>query len=247
MGFLNKKKSKAKFKLELDEQRKTLHENLRVSAAEQYKKIRTNLDFALLGAEGCSVVGITSSVRGEGKSTTAINLSYVFAEKGSKVLLIDADLRLPSVAQKIKMDNSPGLSDLLRGNTTEFPPIQSRVLDNWFVLPAGEIPPNPSELLGSPRMEKILNGLKERFDYIFMDLPPVTVVSDALIVSPLITGAVVVVREEYTEKNELDWCFRQLYLAETKVLGCIMNDAKLGSEDAFKEKSRERRRFGKRD
>ena len=93
-------------------------------------------------------------------------------------------------------------------------------------MPAGEIPPNPSELLGSHRMEKLLIALREQFDYIIIDLPPVNIVSDALSVSPLISGMVVVVREEYTEKKELTRCMRQLSLSSVNVLGCVLNEAK---------------------
>lgn len=212
----------------LDEKSK-LHKNLEFTAKEQYKLIRTNLDFTLPEDEKCPVIGITSSVRGEGKSTTSINLSYAIAEKGSKVLLIDADLRLPSVAKKLEIDSSPGLTDLLRGKGAQISEFQSHLLSNWFVLPSGDIPPNPSELLGSVRMENILNQLRNIFDYIIIDLPPVNIVSDAISISHLITGMIVVIREEYTSKKELDLCVRQLNLSSVNVLGCIINDAKTES------------------
>ena len=106
------------------------------------------------------------------------------------------------------------------------PDFRSALLDNWFILPSGDIPPNPSELLGSRRMEYILNSLRESFDYIIIDLPPVNIVSDALSIASLITGMVVVVREDYTEKKELERCFRQLQLSNVNVLGCILNESK---------------------
>ena len=99
---------------------------------------------------------------------------------------------------------------------------------NWCILPSGDIPPNPSELLGSRRMEKLLDQLREIFDYIIIDLPPVNLVSDAVSISGLISGMIVVIREEYTEKKELERCFRQLKLSNVKVLGCVMNEAKSG-------------------
>lgn len=206
---------------------KILHENMPSKASEQYKRIRENIEFVLCNDEKNHAIGVTSSMRGEGKSITSINLSYVFAQKGYKVLLIDADLRLPSVAKKMEIDNSPGLSEMLKnGEECQIKP-KAYLLDNLFILPAGEIPPNPSELLGSERMRELLIKLKGEYDYIFIDLPPVNVVSDAISVSSSISGAVVVVREEYTEKNELEYCFRQLELSEIKVLGCIINDAKM--------------------
>lgn len=206
----------------------TLHKNLEFTALEQYKLIRANLDFTLPENEKCPIIGVTSSMRGEGKSTTAVNLAYVFAEKGSKVLLIDGDLRIPSIAKKLQISSTPGLADLLRGKGKEFFGLQNFLLENWFVLPSGDIPPNPSELLGSSRMENVLNQLREIFDYIIVDLPPVNLVSDAVSISKLISGMIVVIREEYTEKKELEKCFRQLKLSNVNVLGCVMNEAKSG-------------------
>ena len=205
---------------------KTLHTHLEFTAIEQYKLVRANLDFTLPEGEKCPVIGVTSPMKGEGKSTTSVNLSYVFAEKGRKVLLIDADLRRPSIAKKLDIENSPGLADLLRGSDVQLSQFKSHMLDNWFILPAGDVPPNPSELLGSSRMKNLLNQLREIFDYIIIDLPPVNIVSDAISISRLITGMIVVIREEHTDKRELDRCFRQLKLSNVNVLGCVMNQAK---------------------
>ena len=227
MGLYSKKRRHKTF-MSGNTDRKTLHRNLEFTATEQYKLIRTNLDFTLPENEKCPVIGVTSSMRGEGKSTTAVNLSYVFAEKGSKVLLIDADLRIPSIAKKLDIDSAPGLADLLKGKGAHIEEFQSYLLPNWCILPSGDIPPNPSELLGSSRMEKLLNQLRSLFDYIIIDLPPVNLVSDAVSISSLISGMIVVIREEYTEKKELERCFRQLKLSNVNVLGCVMNEAKSG-------------------
>ena len=208
------------------ESERTLHKNLKFTAAEQYKLLRANLYFTVPQGEKCSVLGVTSSIRGEGKSTTAVNLSYVLAENGKKVLLIDGDLRIPSIAKKMGIENNSGLTNLLMGQGAQLSEYRSEILPNWYILPSGEIPPNPSELLGSTRMEAILKEFKEKFDYIVIDLPPVNIVSDALSISGLITGMVVVIREEYTEKKELERCFRQLELSNVKVLGCVMNESK---------------------
>lgn len=224
MGLLNGKKTDVVFSEK--DMKKTLHKNLEFTAVEQYKILRTNLDFTLPEDVKCPIIGVTSSMRGEGKSTTAVNLSYVLAEKGNPVLLIDGDLRIPSIAKKMNIDPSPGLTDLLMGHGAHMPDFQSALLKNWYILPSGDIPPNPSELLGSRRMEYILNSLRESFDYIVIDLPPVNIVSDALSIASLITGLVVVVREDYTEKKELERCFRQLQLSNVNVLGCILNESK---------------------
>lgn len=229
MGLFEKKRKHSQFASNASDVAKTLHKNLEFTATEQYKLIRANLDFTLPEDEKCPVIGVTSSMRGEGKSTTAVNLSYVFAEKGSKVLLMDADLRIPSIAKKLNVESSPGLADLLRGKGAQISEFQSHLLSNWFVLPSGDIPPNPSELLGSKRMGKVLAQLREMFDYIIIDLPPVNIVSDAVSISSLISGMIVVIREEYTEKKELERCFRQLKLSNVNILGCVMNEAKSGS------------------
>ncbi len=225
MALMGKKHRNKRF-ASVNETKKTLHKNLDFTATEQYKLIRANLDFTTPVEEKCPVIGVTSSMRNEGKSTTAINLSYVFAEKGSKVLLIDGDLRIPSIAKKLNIESSPGLADLLRGKGAQISEFQSHLLSNWFVLPSGDIPPNPSELLGSQRMENILDRLREIFDYIIIDLPPVNIVSDAISISGLISGMIVVIREEYTEKKALERCFRQLKLSNVNVLGCVMNQVK---------------------
>ena len=209
---------------------KTLHKNLEFTATEQYKILRANLSFTIPENVKCPIIGVTSSIRGEGKSTTAVNLSYVLAENGKKVLLIDGDLRIPSIAKKMGIESTPGLTNLLmRFESRQLVSFQSSILENWYIIPAGNIPPNPSELLGSAKMEKLLENLSEEFDYIIIDLPPVNIVSDALAISRYITGMILVVREEYTEKKEFEACSRQLELSNVKVLGCVMNGAKTGS------------------
>lgn len=207
---------------------KTLHRNLDFTAKEQYKLLRTNLSFTLPEDEKCPVIGITSSMRGEGKSTTSVNLSYVLAESGKRVLLIDADLRIPSIAKKMRIDRSPGLTDLLKGGASALAEHRFQSFNNWYILPSGDLPPNPSELLASSRMEKLLENLREIFDYIIIDLPPVNLVSDALAVSKYISGIIVVIREEYTEKKELENCVRHLKLSNVNVLGCVMNETSVG-------------------
>ena len=208
---------------------KTLHRNLEFTAREQYKLLRTNLSFTLPENEICPVLGVTSSMRGEGKSTTAINLAYVLAESGKKVLLIDGDLRIPSIAKKLKMKKTDGLTDLLMSNSLEYiREFDFQHYNNWYIITSGDLPPNPSELLGSSRMGKLLASLKEIFDFIIIDLPPVNLVSDALAISKYVSGMILVVREGHTEKAEFDSCVRQLELSNVNVLGCVMNESNSG-------------------
>ncbi len=221
MGLL--KNSKTPF--QVNNNPKTLHKNLEFTASEQYRLLRTNINFTLPDDVTCPVIGVTSSTRGEGKSTTAVNLSYVLAEMGSRVLLIDGDLRIPSVAKKLEIDTKQGLTDILLGATMDIESWKSDILPNWYILPAGNIPPNPSELLGSRRMERRINTLKESFDYIIIDLPPVNLVSDAVSITNILTGLIVVVRCNYASKKEVEQCFRQLKLSHINVLGCVLNDS----------------------
>ena len=146
---------------ELRQQKTMLCDGLSFAAAEAYKLLRTNLLFSLPD-KPCRIIGVTSSVRGEGKSTTSVNLAFTFAQTGKRVLLIDADMRLPSIATKLDMHGTPGLSNLLAGLNSERHCIRkSENFDNWFILPAGDIPPNPSELLGSERMHSMLERYSE--------------------------------------------------------------------------------------
>lgn len=200
-----------------------LHKKLSFAATEAYKLLRTNLMFALPDEGKCRVIGVTSSLRGEGKSTTAINLSYALSETGKRVLLIDADLRLPSIAKKLDIDRSPGLSNVLVGITEARKTVKnSGVLDNWNILTAGDIPPNPTELLGSAQMKEFIDSIKGEYDFIIVDLPPVNIVSDSLAASPVLDGIIVVVRENYSTRSALNSCTRSLSLSKVKILGFVM-------------------------
>ena len=219
-------------KTQSDAQReKTLHKNLSFTAAEAYKLLRTNIQFLLPGEDEakCKIIGVISSIYGEGKSTTSINLSYVLAEAGKRVLLIDGDMRLPSVANNMQLENAPGLSNTLvsSGNKDNRAIVRkSELFDNWYIMTAGDIPPNPSELLGSNRMRSLLTVLSQQFDYIIVDLPPVNMVSDALTISPMLDGLLLVVREDYITRKEVSACVHQLNIAGAKVLGVVMNCVK---------------------
>ncbi len=209
-------------------QQSMIGENLSFAASEAYKLLRTNLQFAV-SAEHCQIIGITSSVRGEGKSTTSANLAYTFAQAGKEVLLIDADMRLPSISTKLSILGTPGLSNLLAGMKGEKECIQtSRNFDNWYILPAGDIPPNPSELLGSDRMKALLARFSKNLDVIILDLPPVNIVADALVVSQWTDGLIVVVRQNYSERSALDACMYQIRNVNAKFLGFVMTDAEDG-------------------
>ena len=211
------------------QQQGLLCENLSFAASESYKLLRTNLLFALPNKD-CRILGVTSSVRGEGKSTTSVNLAYTFAQTGKRVLLIDADMRLPSVATKLDIHGAPGLSNLLAGLNSERSCLrQSSQAENWYILPAGDIPPNPSELLGSERMHALLTRYAEVFDYIILDLPPVNIVVDALVISKWTDGLIVVVRQNYSDRRALDSCMYQVQKLDAKLLGYVMTAANVSA------------------
>ena len=209
-------------------QKGQLCENLSFAAAEAYKLLRTNLQFSM-PEKNCHIIGVTSSVRGEGKSTTSVNLAYTFAQAGKRVLLIDGDMRLPSVAAKLELKSAPGLSNLIAGLRSEGHCMrQSAQLENWYIIPAGDIPPNPSELLGSERMHALLQHYEEIFDVIILDLPPINIVSDALVISKWTDGLIGVVRQNYTDRRALSDCMYQVRKLGSHFLGFVMTDAAVG-------------------
>ena len=168
--FKLKKKSSSD---SLSEQKRVLCNNLNFAAAEAYKLLRTNLMFSL-PEQKCHVIGISSAVRNEGKSTTSINLSYTLAETGKRVLLIEADMRLPHFAKRLDLKALPGLSNLLIGHSDENSVLQnSGFFDNWKIITAGDVPPNPSELLSGASFKSLIEAARKSFDIVVIDTPPI--------------------------------------------------------------------------
>ena len=205
---------------------KAMGKNLSFGASEAYKLLRINLAFSMADADQCRVIGVTSAQRGEGKSTTSINLAYTLAQSGKRILLLEADMRIPVLESVFHLKKAPGLSQVLAGMT----PLQETIyevpmLQNVSILPAGEIPPNPSELLSSKKMEAILKALTSVFEYIIIDLPPVNAVSDSLAVSRLLSGMVMVVRQDYCDQQALAEAMQHMELLDVKVLGFVFNCA----------------------
>ena len=202
------------------------------TAAEAFKLLRTKLQFSFADEGASRVVGISSALTGEGKSLSAANLAYSTAQLGKKVLLIDCDMRRPSLAEKLPIKKAPGLSEYLAGQIqgTELIQICSlKETDRQFhVVSAGRIPPNPMELLSSVRMEKLIALLRESYDYIILDLPPVGEVGDALAAAKLTDGMLVVARQNYCDKIALNSAIRQLEFVDAKILGIVINYASEG-------------------
>ncbi len=196
--------------------------NLDFAATEAYKLLRTNLVFSFSDEGEGRVIGITSSIQNEGKSVTACNTAYALAEMGKKVLLLEADLRKPTIAAKLGLARSLGLTNALVSSVDLEDIIQcSDLIDSMDVITSGDIPPNPSELLSSNRMAQVMAQLKKKYDYIVVDLPPVTVVSDALAISKNLDGVVIVVRGGVSEKKILSEAMRQLKMVNVRILGFV--------------------------
>lgn len=209
----------------VNEEDALIGEQMNFAVSEAYKLLRTNLLFSLPDEQKCRIIGVTSSLRGEGKSTTSINLAYTLAETGKKVLLMELDLRLPTIAKRLKLFKKPGVSNLLVGMANGAEVLQrSDLKSNLYVITSGDIPPNPSELLGSKQLATAVNAFAEVFDYIIFDLPPVNAVSDALVVSKLTDGMIMVVRRDYNDQRELAEAMRQLKFSDTKLLGFVMTE-----------------------
>ncbi len=223
-GNRNKIDKKQKQKeLLLAEEKKIIGKNLSFAAAEAYKLLRANILFALPDEQKCRIIGITSSCSGEGKSTTALNLAYMLAEAGQRVLLMEADMRLPTIARRLEIKSEPGLSNLLAGLCSSMEAVQeSKIQEKLKIVASGSIPPNPSELLGMDRMRSAVEELSGEFDFILLDLPPVTAVSDALVISKLTHGMIMVVRQNYANRSSLADAMRQLQYTDVKMLGFVM-------------------------
>ena len=201
------------------------------AAQEAYKRLRTNILFSFSAEDNdseCHVIGITSPDPANGKSTVAINLSYVLAEAGSRVVLIDGDMRKPALHEKLELNQTPGLSNLVSGvNPGQ---VAQRFTDNdvsFMVVTAGDIPPNPSELLQSDKMKALLEGLRTKTNFIIIDLPPVSAVTDAQAISKLADGMILVLRSGHCDADMVAATLRQFELSKAKVLGFVLNGAEL--------------------
>ena len=176
--------------------------------------------------------GVLRISRMEGKSVSAANLAFSLSQLGKRVVLIDCDMRRPTVAEKLNLKKAPGLSDFLTGQTKTdqlFQPCGIKGDENaFYVITAGHNPPNPIELLSSARMAKMLNGLRKMFEYIILDLPPVGEVSDALAVARETDGVLLVVRQDRCNHVVLNDTVRQFEYVDAKILGVVYNGIKEG-------------------
>lgn len=209
-----------------NEEQYVFGKELGFEAAEAYRLLRTNILFALPDKQKCRIIGITSASGGEGKSTTALNLSYMLAEAGERVLLIEGDMRMPSISRQLKLETSPGLSNVLDGLSE----VQEVLQESGFhsqlqIVSSGSIPPNPSELLGTKAVSILIESLAKNYDFIVLDLPPVTEVADALVASRLTDGMIIVVRQNYANRRDVADAVQQFSYVNARILGFVMTHA----------------------
>lgn len=192
------------------------------SRSESFRALRTNLAFVGT-AERSRTIVMTSSLPGEGKTTTAANLGVVLAESGASVCLIEADLRRPRLLEYFGLEGAVGLTDLLIGRADLADILQPYGKHQLALLGAGQIPPNPSELLGSPAMRECLQELAQKFDYVLLDGPPMLPVTDSAVLSTITDGAVVVVGSGLVTRDQLRTAVDGLYAVEARILGVVLN------------------------
>ncbi|MFS0614950.1 CpsD/CapB family tyrosine-protein kinase [Lederbergia ruris] len=200
--------------------------------SEQYRTIRTNIEFSAVDEEIRTLM-VTSSGPAEGKSTTTANLAVVFAQQGKKVLIVDADMRKPTVHYTFGVTNTTGLTNVLTRQATLEAAARSTDIENLNVLPSGPIPPNPAELLGSKGMQVFFEKAKERYDMIIFDTPPVLAVTDAQILANKCDGTVLVVASGKTELESAQKTKELLSAAQAKLLGVVLNNKKMEKTDYY--------------
>lgn len=216
-------------------------------AAEAYRSLRTNIQYSSFDKKYQTLL-ITSSNPGEGKTTVAGNLALVLAQGESKVLLVDCDMRRPSLHKRFKISNTYGISDLLVGKQ-KFEEAAYKYNDNLTVLPGGKIPPNPAEMLASKAMTAFLEEMKKHFDYIVLDTPPLQAVSDAQILSTKVDGSIIVVRAGVTKKDVVQNSVSIIKKVNGNIIGTVLNAAEYKKDKYYyyygDEDSRTARRLSK--
>lgn len=200
-----------------------LSDNSPFTVKEAYKTLRTNVMFSLPGSDS-KCIGIVSADRGDGKSSVAINLAISLSQIKKKVVVVDCDLRLPTIASKLDMEQKPGLSNFLSGIQDEDHPLIRRSKRYGIdVITSGDIPPDPTALLGSKQMEDFIAFLRKYYDFIILDFPPATIVSDAALLSGLVDGYLIVIRHNESQFQKINETLRQMQFADANILGFIYN------------------------
>lgn len=198
-----------------------VQKNPKSIAAEAYRSLKTNIQYSSFDKEYKTIV-ITSSNPGEGKSTTSGNLALTLAEGESRVLLVDCDMRKPSMHKNFRVTNTYGIADILlqRKKVMDVAHMYNK---NLSIITAGKVPPNPAEMLGSKAMSAFLEEMKEHFDYIILDTPPVQAVADAQILSTKVDGTIIVVRAGVTKKEDVNDTVNTLKKVNANIIGTVLH------------------------
>ena len=215
------------------EQPLIVHVDPRSPRAESFRSLRTNLQFLEIGREDRSFV-ITSSIESEGKSTTAANLAIALADAGSRVLLVDADLRRPKLAEYLGIEGTVGLTDVLIGRAELNEVVQPWGAGKLFVLPAGQVPPNPSELLGSAHMVHLISEFNRAFDVVIFDSPPLLPVTDAAVLAKNVGGVIVVVAAGRVQKNQVKAAVSSLHQVDAPISGLVLTMLPTSGVDSYR-------------
>lgn len=203
-------------------------------AAEQFRTLRTNINFSSPDRDIKSIV-ITSAASSEGKSTTAANLAVAFAQEGKKVLLIDGDMRRPTIHYTFRLKNTIGLSTLLTRQSTVKRTVRRSHINNLDLICCGPIPPNPAELLSSHSMDKLLEELVLLYDLIIFDAPPILTVTDSQILANKCEGSILVLKAGATEKRQAVKAKEAIILAQSRLIGVVLNNyASLKAENYYR-------------
>lgn len=201
--------------------------------AEQFRTIRTNIQFSMIDKDLKTII-VTSSGPYEGKSTVAANIASVFADQGKKVCLIDADMRKPTVFKTFGLQNTVGLSSLITSRSLTIKDVSQRVEEaDLDIITSGPIPPNPSELLNSNRMNEVIKELEKNYDLVLFDMPPVVSVTDAQIMATKTDGVVFVVRRGIAYTDDVKHAKELLDMVHANVLGVVFNGAEKKSDRSY--------------
>jgi non-specific protein-tyrosine kinase len=201
----------------------------RSPVSEAYRTLRTNLDFAGLDRP-LKTVAVTSAGVGEGKTTTLANLAVVSAQAGRRVIVVDADLRRPTLHEILSLPNDAGLTTMLMDEAAlASPPLQRTAVDGLWALTSGPLPPNPAELMGSRRMAELIAALAERADQVFFDTPPVVAVTDAAVLATKVDGVVLVISAGKTRRDYARSAVQRLERINARLVGTILTNVQLAA------------------
>jgi len=197
--------------------------------SEAYRTLRTNLDFASLD-QALKTLVVTSAGVGEGKSTTLANLAVVSAQAGRGVILVDADLRRPSLHQLFGLDNEAGLTTIMRDDSAlSSPPLQDSGVEGLSVLTSGPLPPNPADVMGSRRMEEVIVALADRADQVLFDTPPIVAVTDAAVLATKVDGVLLVISAGKTRREQARTAIHRLEQIHARLVGTVLTNVEMGT------------------